>query len=303
MIQLRELDLITYRAALAFHFSDAVTNQLVRDGLLVEAWPFIGGDAPPVRQIARAEKSPQSALYGFRSLPGLEGYQIGDEVAAGSLQFVVQIADLQERYLPQIRLVNLPLAEPAVQEVLLFSSATRAVPSGYATMHGAIRRTTAPAGDPPEISVTGPASWAQVTLNMAGTETQTYADASGTFVGLMPFPPIPVETLLSAAEWPLTISVAHDAAAITADLEMLTTARTDLDPAQTPPFQSTLESQAGAVLFDDVTIVDAGSQTYTIIGPTDAVSLSRTYRFGRPLVFQTSVDGGPEHLSELLIQS
>lgn len=303
MIQLRELDLITYRAPLAFHFTDAVTNQSIGNGLRIVAWAHMAGSLQPVRQIVEAEKSLQSALYGVRSWPGLERYQIGTNLTPGSRQFVIRIEDEFDRFLPQTRLVALPLANPQVEEIMLFSAPNRAIPPSYTTIRGDLYRTTTPAGAPPQVHVVAPAAWARVTLTVANTEIHTFADAQGRFIGLVPYPAIPAGTLLSAAEWPVTISVAHSPTAIAADLALLTAARPDLDLAQTPPFQATLDGQPDVSLFSDVAIVDAATGTYAVIGPTDAISASFTYQLGHPLVIQSTIEGGPDHLAEFLVNA
>ena len=303
MIQLRERDLITYRAPLAFHFTDAVTNSPVSNGLLVTAWSFLGSGSPPVHQLVTAEKSPLSGLYGFHQLPRLERYQIGDDVAPESLQYVVQIVDQLNRFLPQTVLVNLPLMDPVPQEVKLFAAPTRSTPPGFGTIRGDLRRTSLPSGPLSEVNVIARAAWAKVMLTIDGFETQTFADADGHFVGMVPFPSISTGTLLSEAEWPVTVQVAHDPTSISADLDLLAAARPGLDRDQTPPFQSTVEGQSESTLFNDVSVVDAATATYSVIGPTDSRSATYTYQFEQPLFIQTEIEGGPEHLSEFLIQS
>lgn len=303
MLQLRDLDRITYRTPLAFHFTDAVTNQSVNNGLRLVAWPYAAGSFLPVRQMVTAEKSFQSALYGFHSWPGLARYQLGDELPPGSQQFVIQIEDTFNRFLPQIRLLALPLATPQVQEILLFSAPTRTIPPGYTTIRGDLYHTTPPTGAPPLVNVIAPAAWARVTLTIAGTTIHTFADAQGRFVGLAPYPAIPAETLLAAVTWSVTTSVAHSPVAIAADLALLRAARPELLPDQTPPFQATLDGQADASLFREVAIVNAAARQYTVIGPTDATSASFLYQLEQPLTIQTNIEGGPEHLAEFLVNA
>jgi hypothetical protein len=119
LANLTELEIITYRGALALQFSDIVTGQAVTNGLRVRAWRFDPTDPGLARRADQAEKSPNSGIYGFRSLPGLERYQIGDTIPAESLSFMIMIEDLLGRFLPQTRRYDLPLPIPAVQLVPL----------------------------------------------------------------------------------------------------------------------------------------------------------------------------------------
>lgn len=303
MIQLRELDLITYRAPLAFHFTDAATNQPVDDGLHLTAWPYAPGHLSPARQVVTAEKSLQSALYGFPSWLGLERYQRGDEMTPASRQFVIQIEDAFGRFLPQTHLVALPLATPQVQEILLFSAPTRAILPGYTTIRGDLYHTTPPTGAPPLVRISAPASWARVILTVADITIQTFADDQGRFLCLAPYPALPATTLLAAVAWSVTLRVAHNPTALATDLALLTAARPELESSRTPPFQTTLAGQADASLFNNVTVVDAAAGSYAVIGPTDATSASFTYSLGRSLIMQTQIEGGPDHLAEFLLNA
>jgi hypothetical protein len=311
------LDLITYRAALALHFTDAVTNAAVTDNLLVRAWAIDPAAPQAARRVDQAEKSQKSGIYGFRSLPGLEGYQIGDDLPAGSLAFIVLVEDRLGRYLPQARRYNLPLTQPAVQPITLFPAPDMATPTGYAAVRAQLLRTTTPAGGPPpEVTVIEPARWARVTLTVPpgspGDPDGAFtgqADSEGAVVIMPPWPLIAGGVLLSDATWTISAAVRHQPAAQAADYDLLRLILPDLLPRDRPhhhfpPFQVTLDDQGTATLFGAVTIVDPQAQTYQIVGPTNQTELDFDLSFGRPLILRTQVDGDPDHpLSELLIQS
>jgi hypothetical protein len=117
VISLRELEIVTYRAGLAVHFTDSVTGQAITEGLYVQAWHHDAANPRPARQIVLADKSQNSALYGFRSLPGLERYQLGEAVVPETIPYIVHIIDQRGRFLPQSRRFDLPLTTLAVQEI------------------------------------------------------------------------------------------------------------------------------------------------------------------------------------------
>ncbi len=121
LLNLAPLDLITYRGALALRFIDSVTGAAVTGDLRVRAWAYDPATPRAARRVDEAELSPNSGIYGFRGLPGLEGYQIGDAVPAASLAYIVHVEDGRGRFLPQTRRYDLPLAQPAVQQVILYS--------------------------------------------------------------------------------------------------------------------------------------------------------------------------------------
>jgi hypothetical protein len=309
LLNLTPLDLITYRAALTLHFSDAATGAAVTNHLRVRAWAFDPAAPQAARRVDEAEKSQNSGIYGFHTLPGLEGYQIGDDLPAGSLAFIVHVEDRLGRYLPQTRRYDLPLAQPAVQPVELFPAPDRAAPTGYATVRAQLLRTTAPAGAPPEVTVVEPARWAQVRLTIPPGTFVGQADSQGAVIIMPPWPPIPGGVLLDQAEWTITAAVRHQPSLQAADYDLLRVILPDLLPFNRPhhhfpPFQATLDGQAAANLFGTVTVVDPQAQTYQIVGPTNQTELDFDLLYGRPLTLRAQVDGDPDHpLSELLIQS
>ena len=313
MIALRELDLVTYRSPLAFYFTDAVTGQAIGNGLQVDVRPFDETDLRKVHRPIRAEKSPHSYLYGFRSLPGLERYQLGDELPTESKSFVVQIRDRLDRFLPQTRRIALPLPSLQAQEITLYPGVNYPVPTGYGVIRGQLERTTVPAAGTNEVSMLGFASWARISLagvdeNIPSEEWprfHTFADARARFLGLVPYPAISISTLLSAAEWPLILSIAHSPTVALADLTFLTALLPEFDPLQTPPFQDSLDGQPNAALFESVDVVDADSAVYSVTGPTNSTEISMTLRYEEPYLLRTRVENDPdqEHLSPFLVQS
>lgn len=311
LANLTPLEIVTYRAALALQFADAVTGQRVTDGLMVRAWAFDPADPQLVHRVDEAEKSPNSGVYGFRSLPGLKRYQIGEAVPAGSLTFLVTIEDRYGRYLPQSRQYDLPLPVPAVELISLFSSPDRPTPTGYGAIRAQLLRTTAPAGVPPEVTVIQPAAWARVAVSVPadnpGDPPNLFyglADGRGAALVLVPYPLIASNVLLNEAEWTVTVGVEHETAVIQTDYDLLHILLPELDEALTPPFQDTLESQGAAVLFGTVIVVNAADQIYTVVGPANITELDFDLQFGRPLTLRTQVDGAPDDpLSELLVES
>ena len=316
LLNLSPLDLITYRGALALRFIDSVTGAAVTDDLRVRAWAYDPAAPRTARRVDEAERSPNSGIYGFRVLPGMEGYQMGDAMPAASLSYIVHVEDGRGRFLPQTRRYDLPLTQPAVQQVILFPSADRATPTGYATVRGQLLRTGAPVGAPPEVTAIEPARWARVALAVQpgspGDPPVTFfgqADGRGTVVIMAPYPLLPAGVLLDEAVWTVAAAVDYQPENQAADYGLLELVLPGLLPnaqaqQEVPPFQTTLESQGSAILFGAVTVVDAEARTYAIAGPTNAAELDFDLSFGRPLILRTQVDGDPSHpLSDLLLQS
>lgn len=305
LAELTPLEIITYRAALALQFSDAVTGQRVTDGMVVRAYPFDPADPQLARRFDTAEKSPNSGVYGFRTLPGLERYQIGDPVPAGSLSFIVTIQDTFGRFLPQTHRYDLPFANPAVQLVALYPSPDRPTPTGYGTIRAQLLRTTAPT--PPQVTVIGPAAWASIAVDVPVDPPATFfgfSDGRGTALIMVPYPMIPLNVLLNDAEWTVSVRVAHETAVLETDYELLEQVIPNLSEAQTPPLQLTMAGQSDANLFETVTIVDAANQIYNVVGPTNDTELDFTLQFGRSLTLRTRNNGDPTRpLSELLLES
>lgn len=205
------LEKITRRAPLGLRFLDLAREVPVTDGLVVTAWPTGARDLQQ-----EAMRSPLSGVYGFRSLPGLRAFEVGERPAsawcgsssppAGSppeptveeltnlntLQallsneenvtksnYIVSVRDQMERFLPQILLICLPKEQ--LLEVPLFSSPARPALAGF----GAVRGEVAERGKEPR----KPASWALVTVSPDNNVTRyvAVADARGMFTLYIPY--------------------------------------------------------------------------------------------------------------------
>jgi hypothetical protein len=278
----------------------------VNDALLVQAWRFDPATPQPARQTVWAEKSKTSSIYGFRSLPGLERYQLGDDVTPGSFSYIVRVEDRYGRYLPQMRRFDLPLADLAVQTVPLYPAPSHTAPTGYATLVGELLRTTAP----PTLTVIEAAQWARVVISVPADspgdpplEYAGFADARGMFAVMVPYPLIPSSVDLVDATWNVTLAVHHAPSTFDADLALFRTALPSLAPEALQPFHTTLDAQGPAVIFDAVTVIDAEARTYSAVGPTSNTTLPLTLRFGVNPPVQTPIDGSETPLSELLIRS
>jgi hypothetical protein len=70
------LETLIRRAPLGIRFVDLARGGTVSDDLAVAAWPLA---APALQQSAVC--SPLSGIYGFRTLPGLRGYEVGEQPA------------------------------------------------------------------------------------------------------------------------------------------------------------------------------------------------------------------------------
>src|SRR5439155_6819906 len=165
------LESVLLRAPLGLRFLDLARGVAVTDGLIVTARPLdkVGATLIGVGMPTLASRSPVSGIYGFRSLPGLEPYTRGERAASdwcgvgsplggfeprpeellelGTLRrlvgadeltpaanFLVQVEDRLDRFLPQVVLLCLPLER--LLEVPLFSGPTRPPPPGLAVVRG-----------------------------------------------------------------------------------------------------------------------------------------------------------------------
>ncbi len=206
-----ELEKILRRAPLGLRFLDLVRGIYVNDGLIVTAWQ--NGTVGPKQ---RASVSPQSGVYGFRTLPGLESYMTGEKPAsywctpsAGSFtssppllsadelldfdsllsliienespakaNFIVTVEDSMSRFMPLLLLLCLP--KERLVEIPLFSGPARSAPAGLGVVRGelAIQQ---------EAQKTIPASWAVVTTQLDGHTYVAIADARGMFTIFVPY--------------------------------------------------------------------------------------------------------------------
>jgi hypothetical protein len=259
------LERIIRRAPVGLRFTDLVRRATVNDGLRVEAW---ASDTTTPRFLAY--RSPVSGVYGFRSLPGLQGYENGERPASdfcnggSSDNFVITVDDTLGRYLPQVLLICLPKEE--IVEVQLFSSPARPTPSGQGVIRGEVWDRVAG----------GPAGWALITATIGtGDPLVTVADARGMFALFVPY---------SAALPSLTGDPPASATPL-GEIQWDVTLRTLCQPASqrrvrgsdVPDTRSVLEQPAGTIC--------------SVINPDGSVvsapTLVRSLRFGQELVATT----------------
>jgi hypothetical protein len=280
------------RAPLGLRFLDLARGTPVTHALSVTARP-VGATRP----VVLAERSPLSGIFGFRALPGLRAYEVGERpatdwcgsppdvgptpldalaepdtlrelVGAGApvspVNFAVRVVDRLGRFLGLSLALCLP--RERLLEAPLFSAPSRPVLPGQGVVRGQIVRR---AGG-------GPASWAFVT---AGTEDGTYAavaDARGMFVLFVPYasalPPLlgspphgtgPIDQLT----WPLIVQVFYEPA-VQRPVPGL--------GAEDPPDIRSIFEQRLAIVFD--TVVASGP------------SVVRPIRLGEELVVATEGD-------------
>ena len=302
MFNVTPLERTTFRGALALAFSDLVTGKAVTDYLRVHAYRFDPGNVQPTRKVQVAEKSPRSGIFGFRTLPGLERYQIGEDIAVGSVSYIVHIVDDKQRYLPQVHQVDLPFADPAVQQMTLHPAPTYTASSGYGVIRGSLLQTTSA----PNLIGVGPARWAGITVTMPGNNpgdpSITYrgmADVAGQFILCVAHPIIPNNILLTQAQWSIDVSVQYQPASYADELARLRT----FVPALADdilPFQTSLDAQATADVATSVTVIDEDEQRYTAVSVTSN-PVPATLSFGNTLLIQTQISGMSTSLSEMLV--
>ena len=230
-----QLERVIRRAPLGMRFVDIIRDVTVSDSLLVQAWQK--GTSGP-RQTALV--SPISGVYGFRSLPNLARYEVGERPAsywcaspgdatlpdnwassgalygwvnaaegAAKANFIVTVQDLQGRFLPELLFLCLP--REALLEVPLFSSPARAPLAGFGVIRGQlVRNDGAPAGQP--------AGWARITAILGDHTYEAIADARGIFVVFVPyarFPALqnggagPAGEYVAQLTWDVTIQISY----------------------------------------------------------------------------------------------
>lgn len=227
-----KLERVTRRAPLGMRFLDLARGLIVNDGLVVTAWR-IGTSGPK----QRAYPSPLSGIYGFRTLLGLHGFEVGERPASDwcssssettppdeitdltslrgllsadenptQANFVVSVQDSKQRFLPQVLQFCLP--KEHLVEVPLFSSPARPALAGQGIVRGEL--VTSHQGQPSE-----PASWALVTATIDNHTSVAVADARGMFTLFVPYasvlPPLdgapPKGNGTGQLSWPITLQV------------------------------------------------------------------------------------------------
>ena len=206
---------------LGIRFWDPVQDAQVRDGLVVNAWPE---GSPALRRTAFRTIG---GLYAFQGLPGMRELEYPAEDRSpwtGSppetRRFVVEVVDVQRRYLPLAFVVDVPFqgifptdapVSPAERPLgcWLFSAPTRTAPVGMAVVRA----------DLVEAVTEQPAAFAVVELEIAGRSWYGVADERGAVAICFPYPdftgasgfsspPAP----LPAQVWPATVRVRYELA-------------------------------------------------------------------------------------------
>lgn len=229
------LERVIRRAPLGMRFVDIIRDVTVSDSLLVQAWQK-GTNGP--KQAALV--SPISGVHGFRSLPGLARYEVGERPAsdwcapadnaqppddwassgalygwvnaaegAAKANFIVRVQDLQGRFLPEMLFLCLP--RESLLEVPLFSSPAREPLAGFGVIRGQlVRHDGAQAGQP--------AGWARITAILGDHTYEGIADARGMFVVFVPYARFPAlqnggagpgGEYVARLTWDVTIQVSY----------------------------------------------------------------------------------------------
>lgn len=219
---------------LGVRFWDAATDAQVRSGLRVRAWPEAA--LRPVVDAARTG----SDIYAFHRLPGLgpverplAGEPPGVLGSPDSLPFVMEVVDLERRFVPSAIGVSLPLAERGLFLAHLRSSPELGTPGYYLFSSPTRGRAPNIAVVRGELVVDGTSSGAAhalVRVEIPG-ELPAYsiADTTGAFAVQLPFPtlpgglrpleaspPGPVGPPIAERTWQLTVSVFHQPGRLTA---------------------------------------------------------------------------------------
>lgn len=232
---LEEVEVFT---PLGVRFWDPVLDRQVRSGLLVRAWAAAGGAGPGRSRVATAFRT-LSDVYAFQDLPGLRSLE---RPAAGPPpgptaepasppaprpRFVVEVRDLEHRFVDSAFEVELPLPRPgpfpaaaeasppdepgpALPGLHLFSSPSRQSDPALARMRAELvdRATGLPAAHAlAELRVPGERSW------------QGVADGAGRLALPFPVPDLvegfggspesPGARPLHERTWPVTLEVRY----------------------------------------------------------------------------------------------
>ena len=218
----QQLDQINIFTTLGVRFWDAATEMQVRTGLAVTAHRRDHNG----RRVAAFRT--RSGIYAFQGLPGLQDLEyttVGpDEQAAPTHDFVVNVEDSAQRFIPTAFSVTLPLAERGVYPLLSPGNPPETAPPGFYLFSASTRR-AAPGqamlrGDLVDAVGGGPAAHAVVevsrTSNPPSPPWYGIADAYGKLAVLFPYPTlnengIPPNGLTSLPNttWELTVRVRY----------------------------------------------------------------------------------------------
>jgi hypothetical protein len=179
-------------APFGVRFWDAVAGAVAGDGLTVELYP---AGRPDLRAAAAAGRS---GVYSARGLPGLLGFEVGEEASPVPRPFTVEVADPAGRFQPFLLPADLPtpglLAWDGGDLVPLFSTPARPVPAGTAAVRADLWDAAADA----------PAAWAVLEVTPPGRPAaRGLADAKGRVAVLFAYPEPPDSPTSSPAASPL----------------------------------------------------------------------------------------------------
>ena len=167
-------------APLGLRCWDAVLDRPITDGLVVHATPAAGGAT------TRAGRS-SSGVLGFASLPTTRAAERRpvSEFAATD-QYIVDVFDSLGRFAPIRVLLDAPTAFPDPAPIVLFPSANRPTPDGFATVRATvgIENTSVPVASGRRVH---PAAYAVLTVTVEGVDHVGVADRAGQAVVFVPF--------------------------------------------------------------------------------------------------------------------
>ena len=176
---------------LGLRFWDAVADDQIRDGLQVRAWPL-----PARRPVVDAFQT-VSNIYAFQWLPGLRDVEepmasVPPASPPTRRTFVIEVRDLERRFLPAAFQVELPLPQRGLFQPPLLGSPGTATPGFY--LFSAPTRSQSPGvavvrGELVSATTLAPVPWALVRVTIAGQgERWGLADAGGRFAVQFPLP-------------------------------------------------------------------------------------------------------------------
>lgn len=182
------LETVTRTVPLGLRCVDIATRSQVSSGLSVTALPTDRPARPSAAYLTR------SGVYALRDLPGLRGFEFGDDEAFAASppaspagrEFAVFIEDAWARYLPYAMRLTLPRAR--LLTTFLFPAPAQPRANGLTTIRGGLRDTTRPAAD----GSPSPARFARVEAEYEVTSPPTVyvalADWRGEFALFLPEP-------------------------------------------------------------------------------------------------------------------
>jgi hypothetical protein len=180
---------------LGVRFWDATTDAQIRNGLQVRIWPEAA--LRPVQFAART----YSDIYAFHRLPGLVAVErpmrgLHSTVGSpGCLHFILEVVDLQRRFVPSAIGLSLPLPDRGLFPTQLPGSPALGAPGFY--LFSAPTRSRGPniaviRGELMNGDTGGSAAYALVRVEIPGeTPAYTVSNADGAFAVHLPFPALP----------------------------------------------------------------------------------------------------------------